>query len=273
MNNILVLHKVINLVSNNEYEPNKTFIIKYLDNFLHKFARQNQNNPYHISLTYNNTHLEYFIMYDNETLKTKIYKLDSYDGILFQTLIRPKNTEQRINDIVISAQKILGDNALNSEQIETFKQNLKVINNDKLFNDVFFKETNKCIIKNIKQNEQHGGVLIKMLEDYTEKLESPWPNIGLTVFLEIIDLILLVGSAVPLLGTPFDVASIIYYILRGDFWSIIPGVIDFIPVVGDVVGTVMKVFGKVGRMGSKIAKWSSKFNKVSKVGKFVKKIV
>ena len=143
-------------------------------------------------------------------------------------------------------------------------------------NNFFIKQfnthLNKSIINEVtdynqknKINEQEGGILIKMLEDKLETMDSQVPSIILTGILEFIDLILLVLSAIPGAGIPFDIANIIFSILRGDFWGIIPSLIGFIPVLGDVVGTVMKVIAKVARIGGKIAKWTTKVNKITKV--------
>lgn len=275
--NTLILNKVINLVNHNETSPKKRFHVSSLNNFLIKFSLKNPK-PHILNITYQDKEVNFMVVYDNDTLKTKIYTLDNIDLVFYHTIIKPKTIEQRINDIVKSTQTILGlqNKQFNNDELNTYIKYLNDIGSNTVLNDQFSKHLkthlNKCILTDIKKNntlsgDQHGGLLIKMLEDNADNMESPWISIFLTGILEWFDFTLLIASAFPIIGIPFNIINIIFSILRGDFWSIPASLIDMIPIIGNIIGTIMKLVAKFSRISIKFNKWSMKFSKANKANK------
>lgn len=281
MNNYIILNKITDIVCNNDIHVNKKFNVKSVEKFLYKFAKQN-NNVYILYLTYDNTNLYYLVTRDNE--KIRIQKLDYIDVVLYESFIRNKTVDERINNIIENAEKHFNKAGVNltAEKISELKKMLKFIGNNVYYNNFFVKKASEILKQQLEAdidsylnknviNEQEGGVLIKMLEDHFENQKDPTASMILTGILEFIDLLLMLGSAIPIIGTPVDVLSILYAILRGTWTDIIPDLIGFIPVIGDVVGTIMKVFTKFTRISGKITKYTAKLNKLNKMAKKAKK--
>jgi hypothetical protein len=284
MDNKLVLNKVINVITNTEYVINKTFNVSNIYKFLNKFATNNNDSMYLLYITYNDKKLNYLVAYDVDKENIVIYTIDEYDIIIYETLVRKNDTDTRINNIINNTTTLLNRQniKLSSGQKNTFKQKLLDLNNDKELNTTFINNFNREINKNIanevykynkenNSNDQEGGILIKLLEDVFDALPTPIPGILLTCVLEFIDFVLMILSAIPFIGTPFDILSFIFAILRGDFALIIPILVGLIPIVGDMIGTVMKVVAKFTRITGKIGKYAAKFSKKIKINKGQKK--
>jgi hypothetical protein len=65
--------------------------------------------------------------------------------------------------------------------------------------------------------------------------------------LEIIDLIIIIVSSIPVVGTVFDVVAFVYSFLRLEPVGMIGAAISFVPVVGDAIGGVLRVGYKFGK--------------------------
>ena len=278
MDNKLVLYKVINAISGKELEVNRTYCVQNIDNFLRKFILNNTNSIYILYFNHNNTNYNFMVAYDIDTGKPNIYELDEIDVLLFETILKPMTTEQKINRIVKNANKYLSKNDyfMDDQEMDHLKTNLLLLNDDKNVGQEIVNKVNKNIKQKIimeindsystsseKLPDQQGGIILALIENALDALPVPYFGMLFTGILEIIDLILMGLSAIPVVGVPFDILSSIFAILRGQFMMLIPILIGFIPAVGDAASTMMKLVAKVLRIGKKINKYRKKFEKIS----------
>jgi hypothetical protein len=276
MSNILQLNSVYDVVLNKEYIVNETFHVKNIHIFLVKFILNNQNSTYLLCLSHNDIKYKFFVAYDVEEQKPKIFSLDDIDYAIFQSIFHKKPKNEIINRIIENAINISNKKniVITNEDINIFKNNLNNI--DKNLSKTIAKDINNSLksklndeIKlfnddNTKINDQSGGIILGIIENALDALPIPIFGMLFTGILEIIDFILMALSAIPVVGIPFDFASMIFAILRGQFTLLIPMIIGFIPAVGDAIGTVWRFAAKVMRIIGKVKKYSKKF-KVDKV--------
>ena len=279
MENRLVLHKVINVINGKEHNINREFNVKNINLFLNKFILNNPESIFVLYLTHDNTNYNFLCVYDIDTGKPKFYNMDKTDVLLFETILKPMPINKKIDRIIKNANIILQNNNFNltSEELNEFKDKLIKINED--------KETNAEITNKINQNiknkviedfvksyitEQKGGIILAIIENALDAMPVPYFGMLFTGVLEVIDLILMGMSAIPVVGIPFDILSGVFALLRGQFMMLIPILFGFVPVVGDAGSTIMKFIAKVMRIGGKINKYKKKFDKVaSRVGMIV----
>jgi|LakMenEpi03Aug12_release.lakeMendotaPanAssembly.Ray.scaffolds.fasta_scaffold165223_2 hypothetical protein len=105
--------------------------------------------------------------------------------------------------------------------------------------------------KKIWKTNQQGGVLIWAFEKY---LFPKMPNMVRTILwtiLEIVDVVLIIGSSIPglqgvlLAGFIFDIINIVYCFLRFDIVGLMGAIVSIIPIVGDVIGGGIRVLSKI----------------------------
>ena len=276
MENRLVLHKVINVINGKEHNINREFNVKNINLFLNKFILNNPESIFVLYLTHDNTNYNFLCVYDIDTGKPKFYNMDKTDVLLFETILKPMPINKKIDRIIKNANIILQNSNFNltSEELNEFKDKLIKINED--------KETNAEITNKINQNiknkviedltksyitEQKGGIILAIIENALDAMPVPYFGMLFTGVLEVIDLILMGMSAIPVVGIPFDILSGVFALLRGQFTMLIPILFGFVPVVGDAGSTIMKFIAKVMRIAGKINKYKKKFDKVaSRVG-------
>jgi hypothetical protein len=276
MSNILQLNSIYDVIKNKEYNINKTFNVKNIHMFLVKFILNNSNSSYLLCLSHNNIKYKFFVTYDIDEQKPKIYSLDEIDYAIFQSIFNKKSRDKVIERIIKNALDIANKKNINitDEDIIIFKNNLNNID-EKLStsiatdinNNLKSKLNDEIKLFNVnsnKINDQSGGIILGIIETALDALPIPIFGMLFTGVLEIIDFILMGLSALPVVGVPFDIASMIFAILRGQFTLLIPGIIGFIPVVGDGISTVWKFAAKVMRIVGKVSKYAKKF-KVNKV--------
>ena len=259
----MLLSSVINVIDN--ISNNFNIEINYeLFEFIDKLIQKLDDSIYILVLNNNNID-SYYLCYkksnsnSNSNSNSKIITLDKLDYVIYSTLIYDKSIDDRINNIIINSTNFIKD--LDGD---TLKKHLLYIHYNYYFNDIFFNNYNKL------ENDQSGGFLIKLIEDGLDNMKNPVPGMLFGGFLEFIDFILMIASAIPVVGMPFDVASIIFFLLRGDIIGAIASAIEFVPVIGDVAGTGIKVVTKFFRIMGKISKYSKKF-KNKNIKKFLKK--
>jgi hypothetical protein len=133
-------------------------------------------------------------------------------------------TEKRIDDIIKNVKNIFKNNNYNISNIDfdKFKNNILELN----YNNKLKKSLNNYI-------EQIGGGCY-------------------FTFMDIIDILLIPPSSVPILGIPASILSIVLALIRGEYKYALASLITIIPIIGNIGGSVWKIVIKNNKLIEKI---------------------
>ena len=71
-------------------------------------------------------------------------------------------------------------------------------------------------------------------------------------FMDIIDILMIPPSSVPILGIPASILSIVLALIRGEYKYALASLITIIPIVGNIGGSVWKIVIKNNKLIEKI---------------------
>ena len=193
-----------------------------------------------------------------------------------------KSSTGNVIDKLSDIETVILENIFNKDKyfVESIIQNVKVLMKQQNINEEFDENKARDLLKKLDKHpetikfktSQNGGVFIWMAEQYIiPKMPRPIQTI-FTSIIEFIDIILIVGIAIPGLqlvgvGVIIDIVSLIYCFLRFDIIGMIASCIALIPVLGNILGGTMRVLSKVFRFYSKYRK-SKKIRRLRQLESF-----
>jgi hypothetical protein len=144
-------------------------------------------------------------------------------------------TEKRIDDIIKNVKIIFKNNDydINNIDFDKFKYNILELNNNSEFNHKL-KESLNNLLANDNDIIQDGG-----------------SDCNFT-FMDIIDILMIPPAAVPILGIPASILSIVLALVRKEYKYALASLVTIIPIVGNIGGSIWKLVIKNNKLLKKI---------------------